>query len=60
MHFRKANAEFLLPVLLPTLCTISLPSLLLFSPNWPTGPIWSSSQNFPGHFSFKSLIHGVF
>ena len=30
MHFRKANTEFLLPVLLPTLFTISLPSLLLF------------------------------
>ena len=28
MHFRKANTELLLKVLLPTLFTISLPSLL--------------------------------
>ena len=29
MHFRKANTKFLLPVMLSTLLTISLPSLVL-------------------------------
>ena len=32
MHFKKANTEFFIPILLSTLFTISLPSLLPFTP----------------------------